>query len=372
MKFFCLGLASFLILAGLGLGQQQNQTTASLVIDNQTGPPAPINVTIPRGQPRPVAISGLPNQPFVLYGSPTLLPSGIFWLGGLVDINPVGFWTVLNGLTDPSFNTTPTGTLSFNVTLPNSTAINSSAAFQAVVADPSSPFNASLTAATRLTVSAGITTTNLTVSNNSFVPVNLATYGITFPYYANTYSTMYVNADGAISFNSGSSDFTPTPTEFASQMPRIAGFWTDLEPQCGGTIELQIDQTVQIPTIQVSYNNMREYACTGSQHTFAIRLSTLTGDIRISHSNFNNAAQYDILVGISPGGSLSNAMQKNLSAMSSLIGAPNEMFHEWFGLTTMPYYTAGFNNPWDLPGRTLEFTALGAGLTGALYIGNTY
>jgi hypothetical protein len=107
---------------------------------------------------------------------------------------------------------------------------------------------------------------------------------------------------------------------------------------------------------------MLEWAGTGFPHSFSIRIfAAPVGDIQIIESIFNVAAQYDILVGLSPGGNLSTAQQhpqKNLSNLSSAApyyACPNENYHEWFGLTSFPYYTAGFNNPWDLTGRTLTF-----------------
>jgi hypothetical protein len=36
----------------------------------------------------------------------------------------------------------------------------------------------------------------------------------------------------------------------------------------------------------------------------------------------------------------------------------------------MPFYTAGFSNPWDMAGTVTNFLAIGAGGTGAYYIGS--
>lgn len=76
------------------------------------------------------------------------------------------------------------------------------------------------------------------LTDDSFVgPVNL---GINFPFYANSYSQVYVSSNGFLSFGSGNSSLSnqnipssTTPNDL------IAWFWDDLNPTVSGTVHYQ-------------------------------------------------------------------------------------------------------------------------------------
>jgi hypothetical protein len=119
---------------------------------------------------------------------------------------------------------------------------------------------------------------------------------------------------------------------------------------------------------------MAEWQNSGSRHTFTMDMN-IVGDITVTHDPFNGAMAYSELMGITPGtGILPPApnnvwsAQKNLSAMpgSPITGLPNEAFWEWF----VPYPPSVFYNPWDMAGTVTNFFAIGAGATGAYYIGS--
>ncbi len=368
--------ATLVLMAATSLqAQQYNSFTASMMFDGLAGPPTPMVFNCSRGLPHTATVQGLPWSPFVVYGSPTLLANGIFvGAPGLVDISPTGLYTLFNGLTNPLFNTGATGTWNAPFTLTAATPLNLTQSYQTLMADVSAPTGARLTMATKLVVSAGLTTVAIALGDNDYFALNLATYGMSLPYYANNYSTIYVNANGYASFTTSDGDFTPTATEFTSGFPRIAAKWTDLHPELGGSINAQINQGVTPPTVTLNWVALPEWASNGFLHTFSVRITAMLGDIDIVHG-FNSppVASYDSLTGITAGSNLGPnvAIQKDLSTMytTPIQAAANEAFHEWHGLVGMTYYAPSFSNPFDLTGRTLTFYGIGVGATGGSYFG---
>ncbi len=367
--------------AAVAMGQQYNSSTASMVFNGADGPPYPVNpANLPRGVVSTCVLGGLANSPFVVFASNALAPASLFYFNGFVDISLTnGFAIALNGLTQPIWSLDASGVFNAPFTISASTPLGAAKCWQAAVADFTNPFGASLTAATRTVVTPGITTLPQSIGSNSGTSVSLTPYQLSIPFYASTYTTMHVWQDGTISFNQPcNGDFTPTDVEFLTQMPRIAAFWTDLEPGGQSTISVQIDQsTPGINVITTSWANLLEWSGTGVPHTFRIKIYAPVGDIEVQHSNFNNAAQYDILTGITPGslsGSTTTYPWSDLSATatSPVLGTANQPIYEWFGLPSFPYYTPGLVRPFDLTGRTVYFSAIGTGATGARYAATSY
>jgi len=382
MRFHIRTVLVLLVAVAVVGAQQPNTFQASMQVNGVAGPPYPItNVSLPRGLAQSVVISTqTPNAPFVLFGAGSLYPVGQPVLGGQlldVDING-GYFVLLDGIAQPSvFNTGPTGTFNSSVVLSATATIGTQAAFQTLVADPSvTQYASRLTAATQVVVAQGLTVIPISTVNNGGALFDFVPYGMTYPYYSNVWTRMFVNTDGNVTFGSASGDFTPTPTEFRTQQPRIAPFWTDLDQGFpGASIQVTVDQSglTPFPTVTVDWINMAEWSNSGARHTFQLTLNMITGDIRMVHDPFNVAMVYDQLMGISPGGNIVPVggwpAQFNLSTLTAApyTGAVNEAFWEWFGLTNMTYYTAGFNNPWDMIGTTTDFLAIGAGATNQAY-----
>jgi hypothetical protein len=369
-------------LVGLAAAQQPNtQGLADFRVNGQGGVgPYPYAANLPRGTNQGVGLTGLPNAPFYLAAAPEALPFGVPLLGGLLDLNLNAGWVVvMDGLSDPGARLDGSGNFSASLFLPSTATIGSSAAFQALMADPTNtPHGARFTACCVATVTQGVTVVPITFggveAGRPGTIFNLSTYGLTLPFYANNYSSMYVNSDGHVSFNGNSSDFTPTPEEFRSGPARAAPMWTDLDPGYGGSVRVSVDTVGgylggPLPSIRVDWINMAEWQNTGSRHNFSMDMN-IVGDITVTHDPFNAAMIYDELMGITPGtGILPPApnnqwsAQKNMSAMpgNPITGLPNEAFWEWFGLVSFPFYTAGFSNPWDMAGTVTNFLAIGAG-----------
>jgi hypothetical protein len=365
-----------LSLAAVAPAQQWNSFTASMMFDGNFGPPVPMLFNCSRGLPHGVTIQGLPYMPFVVYGSPTMLSQGIFVGGpGIVDINPVGYYTLFNGLTNPVFNTGASGIWSASFTLVSTTPLNTTQSYQTLLADVSAPTGARLTMATQLVVSPGLTTTSYSLTDNGYATYSFPTSGITnFPFYNTTYTTMFISANGYCSFVGADDDFTPLVSEFNSSFPRMAPKWADLHPELGGSVNVQTNLADSPPTVTVNWVNLPEWAQNGANHTFSLKLYSQIGDIEMVHGPLSPPVMsYESLTGITRGGGLGPNLltQKNLSGMfaTPIQGLANENFTELYGDTTMPYYSNSYNNPFDLTGKTLTFYAVGAGLTGASYVG---
>ncbi len=380
---------TLLLLAALGAfaevlpAQQYNSFMASMMFNNQGGPPVPINpVNCPRGYPVVAAIqSGLQWQPFIIGYSPTMLALGAPWGTNIVDLSPVGLQLPFNGLTNPVFNTGASGLWITTFTVSATSPVGGASCWQTAIANPASSVGVTLTAATRLVITQGITAQALSLGDDQSLNVSLTSFGINLPFYAQNYNNINVHSNGEITFGSANTDFTPTTSEFVSQMPRICGEWTDLSPNAGGTVTAYIDQGTTPPNVHVDFVNVAEFG-NGANHTFSMKIwASPLGDVEIYSAPTTAMGFYDMLVGISAGSNLgpqnaANPM-KDLSAMNvnPILGAANENFHEWFGTTngSQPYYlpTPYVSRPFDLNGSTQIFYASNPGAAGAFYLGTT-
>lgn len=380
------------LLAAMGMGlsaQQQNSFMATMAFNGNVGSSFPINpVNLPRGYSVQVQIqSGLQWMPFLVGFSPTLLANGAPWGPNIVDLNPVGLSIPFNGLTNPLFSTGATGTWLANFTVAATTPLGAASCWQTAIANAGSPVGATLTAASRLVVTAGITAQALTLGDDQSISFSVASFGMTLPFYAQNYNNLYVHSNGELCFGTPNSDFTPTTSEFTSQMPRICGDWTDLDPGLTSpgfpaSITAVVDQATPPGFLRVDFVNVSEWGL-GAMHTFSMKVwAAPLGDVEVSHGVNSTMGFYDIICGITAGGNLgpqngANPM-KDLSAMNAnpIVGAANENFHEWYGTLngSMPYYqpTPLIARPMDLQGTTQTYFALGAGAAGAYYIGTSF
>ncbi len=359
------------ILCGVELGAQQpNGPLGSMNLNSVDGPPFPILQTIGRGTSVDFRIGGLPSARFVTFGSSSLSGVTFPFQGQFVDLNLAGLFTVLNGFETPGLLTDNTGGFSASFPVGQTVALNSTSAYQSAVENPAAAGGLSFTAAVRVTIVPGLVTQNLAMGDDTTSAFSLVPFGLTFPFYSQTYTTLHVCSNGFVNFGPvGDTNYNPTPADFLTGAPRVAGFWSGLNPGIGGTISVQIDQSLQVPTIDIRYQDVAEFGV-GSTHTFTIRLNAAPiGDIQIINSPQNGPSLFTAtVVGIGPGGGLGNQPQKNLSQLplSPVFGMANENFYE---LYTLP---SGTNpgNVFDLTATTLNFLAVGPGFPGASYIGN--
>ncbi|MBI5534833.1 MAG: hypothetical protein HY898_19055 [Deltaproteobacteria bacterium] len=120
--------------------------------------------------------------------------------------------------------------------------------------------------------------------------------GFKFPFYGQTYTSVYVNADGNLSFGAGdgASGVDRSIARFLSGVPRIAAVYADLNPAAGGTVSYRQDDA---QTMTITYNGVPNY---GSKvgNTFSIILKA-SGRIAIAIANVGGTGY---IVGVSEGG----------------------------------------------------------------------
>ncbi|HMS18910.1 MAG TPA: hypothetical protein PKA37_18875, partial [Planctomycetota bacterium] len=112
---------------------------------------------------------------------------------------------------------------------------------QMAILDGASPEGILITAANELHVTPCIAgSQSLTLGDDTFGTIALGAGNFAcvpaLTFAGTSYTTAYVNSNGSVSFVQGSTDYTATTGEFNSQMPRLAGMWTDLNPSAGGTV----------------------------------------------------------------------------------------------------------------------------------------
>ena len=83
-------------------------------------------------------------------------------------------------------------------------------------------------------------------------------------FYGTTYTDLYVNSNGDVSFTAGHGDFSATSGEWQTQFPRM-GFQSDLEPNNFGTISITNNGPTGIGDwVVVSYSNITEWGTGGT------------------------------------------------------------------------------------------------------------
>lgn len=155
-----------------------------------------------------------------------------------------------------------------------------------------------------------------------------------FPYQGQNWSSVYVNANGSLTFGIGSTDYTETAAELLSGPPRIAALWDDLSPQEG---EVRVEASGD--SLTVRYLNVPQYLA-GDSNSFSINLSA-TGAVTIDYDDID---ALDGIAGITQGNGAASSPETDLSA-----GAPLSATGTTYELFT------GSTDPVDLDGTTLTF-----------------
>ena len=187
----------------------------------------------------------------------------------------------------------------------------------------------------------------LPVGDDGFVELFLP---FTYSICGQDYDSVFVNANGSLTFGAGSTDFTESTTEFLAGPPRIAGVWDDLNPSAGGTVSF--DQTPN--TFTVSYDDVPEWFETGS-NSFDITLHRASNNVDLEYGGVSVA---DGLAGISCGGANTSGFETE-DDLTALQEAANLAADDGVGrINTKPQPArfeifSGSDN--DLDGETLLF-----------------
>jgi hypothetical protein len=115
------------------------------------------------------------------------------------------------------------------------------------------------------------------------------TYGIC----GQDFDSVFVNANGNLTFGAGNSDFSESAQEMLDGPPRIAGAWDDLNPTQGGSVYF----TTTDNTFTVTYEDVPEFFATGA-NTFSIELKK---DVAQATITYGDMTVTDGLAGVSCG-----------------------------------------------------------------------
>ena len=122
--------------------------------------------------------------------------------------------------------------------------------------------------------------------------------GFAFPFFGQSYLSVFINSDGNLTFREGDTTFsTRSLARFLSGPPRIAPYFADLDPSVGG----QLTYLSQSTRFVVTWSDVPDYADfgVGPRETFQVELFP-DGRIRFSYNGINGR---EAVIGVSPGDS---------------------------------------------------------------------
>ena len=127
-----------------------------------------------------------------------------------------------------------------------------------------------------------------------------------FPYQGGVFNSLFVNANGSLTFNGGDSDWTESVGEFVNGLPRIAPLWDDLEPDNDGTVFVDYGPG----TATISFTGVPHFNDLGQFATFSVSLDT-SGAIVINYGALDPI--FDGLAGVTEGGGAADPGESDLS-----------------------------------------------------------
>ncbi|MEO1580532.1 MAG: hypothetical protein AAFR91_01720 [Pseudomonadota bacterium] len=143
--------------------------------------------------------------------------------------------------------------------------------------------------------------------------------GFSFPFNGETYTSVFVNSNGNLTFGEGDTDFSESTLDFLNGPPRIAPLFDDLSPNAGGRVVVDGDGT----TFTVAFEGVPEFFAS-TTNTFTVTLSA-DGSINIAYGGI---AATDGLVGVTEGNGAADPGSTDLSESSGLsaTGTTYELF----------------------------------------------
>lgn len=126
-----------------------------------------------------------------------------------------------------------------------------------------------------------------------------------------SYNSVFVNANGNVSFGAANGDFSESANELLSGPPRIAALWDDLDPSSGGIVTYTQTQD----QFNVVYEDVPEFSG-GNANSFTISFRRFNNALNISYGNIDAT---DGLAGVTCGGTVNSGFESasDLSVLQS-------------------------------------------------------
>ena len=184
--------------------------------------------------------------------------------------------------------------------------------------------------------------------------------GFSFPFYGTTYTEVVVNSDGNLTFGIG--DGQPgvprSRARFLNGPPRIALFFSDLDPEAGGEIRAEAGAG----SLSFIWDKVPEFTLGGSRPGNDLSVTLFSnGDILLDYGQVDvlpDTEDIQAIVGITPGS----------RAAARAVDFSEEPVSYEFG--TSGLYQVFPQNDFDLSGRQVLFTAPGRELLFPFYRGD--
>jgi hypothetical protein len=178
---------------------------------------------------------------------------------------------------------------------------------------------------TGVTVTAGVPVSGVDIIFNAPGPGDPLPVGIdgsvqlplpfTFDFCGQSYDSVFVNANGNLTFGEDSWDYTESVTDLLDGPPRIAPFWDDLNSTAGGIVYYDLTAN----TFSVHWTDVPEYWATGA-NTFWVTLHRSSNQIDLHWDGLTAA---DGLAGFSCGEEITTGYEME-SDLTELVGAAEE------------------------------------------------
>lgn len=201
-------------------------------------------------------------------------------------------------------------------------------------------------------VAAGVPATDIDIVFNAYRPgdpLPLADDGflelaLPFPFEigGQRFESVFVNANGSLTFGAGDPGFGESVPAFLGGLPRIAGLWDDLNPTAGGVITF----SVTADRFTVHWNRVPEFPAAG-EVTFSITLKKGANEVDLQYGTLTAT---DGLAGISAGARITSGLE----TANDLSAAGNRRINAQVQPAVYELY--GVGRPNDLAGRTVRFT----------------
>ncbi len=173
---------------------------------------------------------------------------------------------------------------------------------------------------------------DLAVGDDGFAEIPI---GFSFPYQGSSYSSVFVNANGNLTFGSGDTDFSESVGEFLNDQPRIAPLWRDLNPSAGG----EVFATYAAGSVTVHWEDVPEWFATGA-NTFSVTLES-SGDVSIDYDGITLSSA---LTGVTEGGGVADPGETDLGG-GGPYALPGTTYERFLGDFDLDGLTIDFDNP---------------------------